>query len=154
MPFPRLTWGGLLIVTLGWALLLSYTLLAPLTVGAAPGGELRDPARFLLLLGENAIITGFGVALLGALAALEKGLSLPARPASGASPPRPAAAAARPSQPPLTLQRQQSEEIVTKGAMAGRDYVLFRDGSVLVETLLGPRRFPTLSDAQQFIGAN
>ena len=35
-----------------------------------------------------------------------------------------------------------------------RDYVLFRDGSVVVETLLGPRRFLSLSEAQEFIGAN
>jgi hypothetical protein len=44
-------------------------------------------------------------------------------------------------------------DVVTRGELNGRDYVLYRDGSVLIETLLGPRRFASISEAQEFIGA-
>jgi hypothetical protein len=150
MLFPRLTWAGLLISTLGWALLLSYPLL-PHGTGTSEGGE---SARFMLLFGQNVIVTGLAIALLGTL---EKALVLLAsRPAASYSPAKPAATAPRmpaPPSPQLMTQRH-ANDIVTKGALAGRDYVLFRDGSVVVETLLGPRRFLSLTEAQEFIGAN
>jgi hypothetical protein len=157
MPFPRLTWAGLLIATLGWGLLLSYPLLAPHEVVSATASEIRDPARFVLIFGENAVITGFALALLGAL---EKALHLLSRLNSGAPPPRMQAAPRNPmsgSMPPVTppfLQQRSPNEVVTRGALNGRDYVLFRDGSVMVETLLGPRRFASISEAQEFIGAS
>lgn len=149
MPFPRLTWAGLLVATLGWGLLLSYPLWAPYGTGGASNNEFRDSARFLLVFGENAIMTGLAIALLGAA---EKVILLLARqPANSGqtktgTPMRAAAAQ-------LMVPRQNSE-IVTRGAVGGRDYVLFRDGSVVVETLLGPRRFLSLSEAQEFIGTN
>ena len=153
MPFPRLTWAGLLVATLGWGLLLSYPLLASYSGTVAGGAEMRDPARFILIFGENAVVTGLAVALLGAM---EKAISLLGRQSSTPSSPKPAAP---PRQSPTTQSPQlmgprQTSEIVTKGAMSGRDYVLFRDGSVVVETLLGPRRFLSLTEAQEFIGAN
>ncbi|MEJ2118281.1 MAG: hypothetical protein P8Y36_10445 [Alphaproteobacteria bacterium] len=166
MPFPRLTWAGLLIATLGWGFLLSYPLLAPSMVITTTTTTLHDPARFILIFGENAVITGFALALLGAL---EKALVLLSRlngtgalrsaprPSTAAGPavphPHPHQAAAPQPQPQLVLQRSSNaNEVITRGAMNGRDYVLFRDGSVLVETLLGPRRFPSITEAQEFIG--
>lgn len=186
MPFPRLTWAGLLVATLGWGFLLSYPLLAP-HVGA-PGTT--DPARFILIFGENAIITGFALAILGGL---EKGLILLMR-LTGASVPMPKprnngmmqqpqqhqqqpmqhhmpqvhlsqmqmppmsqmqqAAAQHAMGGPQLMSQRSTNEVVTRGALNGRDYVLFRDGSVLVETLLGPRRFSSISEAQEFIGTN
>ncbi len=164
MPFPRLTWIGLLIVTLGWGFIFSYPLIAPLTMDGTEAAGLRDPARFIPLFGENAILTGFGVALLGAaekaLRLLNKmgGVANQARPQPRPSrpmPPPPSAPvkASHPATPMLMPQRS-SNEVVTRGALNGRDYVLFRDGSVVVETLLGPRRFPSIGEAQEFIGAN
>ncbi len=67
MPFPRLTWAGLLIATLGWGFLLSYPLLAPAVISSSGGTEIRDPARFILVFGENAVMTGLAIAVLGAL---------------------------------------------------------------------------------------
>lgn len=148
MPFPRLTWAGLLIATLGWGLLLSYPLWAP--YGAVPAGnnELRDPARFLLVFGENAIVTGLAIALLGAA---EKVIVLLARQTANSS----QAKSASPMRASAQLMApRQTSDIVTRGAVGGREYMLFRDGSVVVETLLGPRRFLSLSEAQEFIGAN
>lgn len=76
MPFPRLTWAGLLIATLGWGFLLSYPLIATHVVNSSGSPDAHDPARFVLIFGENAVITGFALALLGAL---EKALQLLAR---------------------------------------------------------------------------
>ncbi len=194
MPFPRLTWAGLLVATLGWALLLIYPLIASLVADA---NATRDPARFILIFGENAVVTGFGIALLGAM---ERVMNLLGRQAATVHPTKTVAAAARapqlaqqqsqaqqpaaaaqpftaqqfaaqvfagqqfastrlqvpqPQLPPTQLMTpRQSNEIVTRGALAGRDYVLFRDGSVVVETLLGPRRFLSMTEAQEFIGMN
>jgi hypothetical protein len=153
MPFPRLTWAGLLVATLGWALLLTYPMLAYSLASATGAAEARDPARFILIFGENAVITGLAIAMLGAV---ERMIALLNRQPAAASASKPAAST-RPSvtltQPQL-LSARPTSEIVTKGALAGRDYVQFRDGSVVVETLLGPRRFLSLTEAQEFIGAN
>jgi hypothetical protein len=156
MPFPRLTWAGLLVATLGWGLLLSYPLLSSVGAPVAGAHEIRDPARFILIFGENALITGLAIALLGAM---EKTISLLSRNSSANSQPKAASAPMmQRSNPTLSVSPQlmtprQTNEVVTKGALAGRDYVLFRDGSVVVETLLGPRRFLSLTEAQEFIGA-
>jgi hypothetical protein len=177
MSFPRLTWAGLLIATFGWGLLLVYPLFA--SHGLT---ETRDPARFVLIFGENGILTGFALALLGVLervlvflsrstgvgqhignniVASTRSVIRNAMPQAGygqqmyqtqqAPQPQPQQA------PQLTLQRSTSanaNEVITRGSLNGRDYVLFRDGSVLIETLLGPRRFPSIAEAQEFIGAN
>lgn len=150
MPFPRLTWAGLLVATLGWGLLLSYPLWAPHGAAAAiSGNEFRDSARFLLVFGENAIMTGLAIALLGAA---EKVIVLLARQPANSGQGKTGGAPMRAS--PQLMAPRQNTEIVTRGAVGGRDYVLFRDGSVVVETLLGPRRFLSLSEAQEFIGTN
>jgi hypothetical protein len=148
MLFPRLTWAGLLLSTLGWGLLLSYPLLAPHGAALAETG---DPARFILVFGENVVITGLAIALLGTA---ERMIKLLSRPAGNTAQTKPAASAPRISAHagPQLMTPRQGNDIVTKGAMAGRDYVLFRDGSVVVETLLGPRRFLSLTEAQEFIG--
>lgn len=190
MPFPRLTWAGLLVATLGWGFLLAFPLLAPQEATGVATGEFRDPGRFIVIFGENAVMTGFALALLGAL---ERVLTLLSRSASTApTQSRPSqrqnAPVAMPSQghsshaptAPFLSQRFANEllahrgpnggsshrmsddgppprapnDVITRGALNGRDYVLFRDGSVVVETLLGPRRFPSIAEAQEFIGAN
>lgn len=151
MLFPRLTWAGLLISTLGWGLLLSYPLLPQ---GASPAVPAGDTVRFILMFGENAIITGLAIAFLGAMERMLTLLS--SRPAGGAGLQKSAASAPRATAlaAPQLMTQRPANEIVTKGALGGRDYVLFRDGSVVVETLLGPRRFLSLTEAQEFIGDN
>jgi hypothetical protein len=167
MPFPRLTWAGLLIATLGWGFLLSYPLLAPAVLSSSGGTEIRDPARFILVFGENAVMTGLAIAVLGAL---ERALRLLGRIAGGAgqmrtqskqgiaamapTPGHAAPIATMPAQTHMLMPQRSANEVVTRGALNGRDYVLFRDGSVVVETLLGARRFPSITEAQEFIGAN
>ena len=174
MPFPRLTWAGLLIATLGWGLLLSYPLLAPSVVSSTSGAEIRDPARFILVFGENAVMTGLALAVLGGLeralrllgriagsAGHMRAQSMPGASAAGSGPVHTTPSAAMQSQAQAQshmLMPQRSAggggDVVTRGALNGRDYILFRDGSVVVETLLGTRRFPSVTEAQEFIGAN
>jgi hypothetical protein len=165
MPFPRLTWAGLLIATLGWGFLLSFPLIAPAApIDAAQAGHFRNPSHFIPLLGENAIVTGFALAVLGAL---EKVLDLLGRQLVSGQQlrPLPKAVGPLPVSPTSTIRTPQTSstmlmpqraagEVVTRGALNGRDYVLFRDGSVVVETLLGPRRFGSITEAQEFIGAS
>lgn len=165
MPFPRLTWAGLLLTTLGWGFVLAYPLIVPIVTESGMTGTMRDPAHFIPLIGENAIVTGLAIALLGAL---EKALRLLTRIASTSINSRPQPRHnVRPlhpvpsSQPvaqqqaaPMLMTARSANEVVTRGALNGRDYVLFRDGSVVVETLLGPRRFNSITEAQEFIGAN
>jgi hypothetical protein len=162
-----MTWIGLLITTLGWGFLLSYPLIVSFLTPADAGGMPHDPARFIPLIGNNAVITGLAIAILGAL---DKGIRLLSKiAANGVQPrqpsrPRPVSAsqggqinAPTPQAThaePMLMGNRAPNEVVTRGALNGRDYVLFRDGSVVVETLLGPRRFTSITDAQEFIGAN
>ena len=148
MLFPRLTWAGLLISTLGWGLLLSCPLLAPHGVSAP---ETSDPQRFILIFGQNAIVTGLAIAFLGTM---DKVIGLLSRSPAPATQSKAAAARVPAMSAPQLMTTRQANDVVTKGALAGRDYVLFRDGSVVVETLLGPRRFLSLNEAQEFIGEN
>jgi len=46
---------------------------------------------------------------------------------------------------------QQPRKIIERGWLKDRAYVLFMDGSVEIETMLGRRLFPSLQDAQEFI---
>lgn len=175
MTFPRMTWMGLLIATLGWGILICYPLVASFAIDPAQTQPVRDPGRFIPLIGENTVMTGLAIALLGAL---ERALRLLAKIAGsgamavertqrGHAPAAPArklqAAPAGPiavsqAQPvhnePMLMTQRTASDVVTRGALNGRDYVLFRDGSVVLETLLGPRRFASITEAQEFIGAN
>ena len=167
MPFPRLTWAGLLIATLGWGLLLSYPLLAPAMLSSSGGAEMRDPARFILIFGENAVVTGLAIAVLGGLeralrllgriagnAGHMRAQSAPSAAAAGFGPVHTTPSAAMQAQSHMLMPQRSTGDVVTRGALNGRDYILFRDGSVVVETLLGSRRFPSITEAQEFIGAN
>lgn len=136
------TWLGLLIAGLGLA--------AP-WFAAVP---LEDEIGFLLryaaspaavqTVAQNMILTGFGIAILGALqtgfGALNRFLGMSAAGAAGpkANPPGRAVTA--------------GAEIVERGKIQDRNFARFADGSIEVETLLGLRRFASLDDAQGFIG--
>jgi hypothetical protein len=165
MNLPRLAWIGLFIAVIGWGFLFVSPSISPDIAEPAEAASARDRAAFLALIGQNAIVTGLAITLLGGM---EKALRLLGRLAAAVPPPRAQGRTAmalaqlpqRPVQtPPLepapaAAPPRTTAEVVTRGMLNGRDYVLFRDGSVLVETLLGPRRFPSITDAQTFIGIN
>lgn len=142
MNFDKMTWVGLMIVALGWTLLLSAPQLAELlaSLSGRPGGMAAFDAAGIALC---TILSGFGIAILGALQTgfgatrcfLEAALSRAAPPPTKVV----GSSAARP------------KKIAERGWVKDRAYVLFVDGSVEVETMLGRRLFASLQDAQEFL---
>ena len=169
MIFERLTWIGLMIVAAGWALLLS----APqLTEGIAhvAGRSAESTTLNISAIAQCGIVSGFGLGIIGALqtgfGALNKFFEavLARSQQSRAQASRPSLAptqdAARAAAEPLrhtaakSVARPapaQSRKIQERGWVKDRAYVLFTDGSVEVETMLGRRKFPSLQEAQEFI---
>ncbi len=167
MIFERLTWIGFMIVAAGWALLFS----APQLAGVAHlnGRSAESAALNIPAIAECVILSGFGVGIIGALqsgfGALNKFFEAvlvrsqhPRTPsaAPSASPAQAVARAAAPRQQPAARgvakpAPAQPRKIIERGWVKDRAYVLFGDGSVEVETMLGRRKFPSLQEAQEFI---
>jgi hypothetical protein len=139
MAFDRLTWIGFMIVALGWAMLLSGAPTLQFFV-AAIGHKLPFD---MPAISQATILSGFGLAILGALqtgfGALKQFFD------------RVIERTARPSETPP--QRKNPDiKVVERGRLKDRPYVLFGDGTIEVETLLGLRRFTSFRDAREFIG--
>ncbi len=137
MVFDRLTWIGLMVVALGWALLLSGAPSIEILTKLLGRGEL--PFN-MVVIAQMTILTGFGLAVLGALQTgfgalknfFDTVLERTAR--NGEQ------------------QTVQTSRIVERGRLRDRPFVRFGDGTVEVETLLGLPRFASLKDAHEFIG--
>jgi len=142
MIFDRLTWVGFMVIALGWALLFSAPQLAEL-LASFSGRSMNAGYLNMPTIALCTIFSGFGVAILGALqtgfGALNKFFESVLERTAKSGPP---ALANRPEQP---------RKIVERGWLKDRAYVLFMDGSVEIETMLGRRLFPSLQDAQEFI---
>jgi hypothetical protein len=145
----RLTWIGMPLAALGWALLLFGGQLSVLATGL-----LGRPLPLALDLGrtdvaECLILSGFALAILGALRA---GLNT-LRQFFEAVLQRSAAARAQPSPIAPAPEPIDPSAVVERGWIRGRPYARFGDGSVEIETLLGVRRFASYSDAEDFVGS-
>lgn len=151
MAFGRLTWIGFMVVALGWALLLSGASATEILVRYI-GHPLVVSAN-LSAITQATILTGFGLAILGALHTGFGTLkhffdTVLERTAKGAA--KTAAAAPAPRVEPKSFIDPKS--VLERGLFKDRPYTLFGDGSIEVETLLGARRFTSLQDACEFIG--
>ncbi len=143
MAFDRLTWVGLMVVALGWALLLSGASAVEAVLRIL--GRTGTPPFNLEVLTQATILTGFGLAILGALQTgfgtlkhfFDTVLERTARSAPKMT--------VEPPPPPST-------SVVERGLLKDRPYILFGDGTIEVETLLGMRRFDSLQEACEFIG--
>jgi prepilin-type processing-associated H-X9-DG protein len=161
--FGTLTWIGFMIVALGWALLFSAApvieILATLT------GRSTGSLSHLANIAECAIVTGLGLAIVGALqtgfGALHDFFNTVLERTARTVPKRDGEEARVNIQAnelsnavPLKREPQVGRQlkIVERGRLKNRAYVLFGDGSVEVETLLGLRRFASLGEAYEFIG--
>jgi hypothetical protein len=129
-----------MIVALGWALLFSAAQLTDLMVISRYIGV---GALNIADIAQCTILSGFGIAILGALqsgfGALNKFFE---------------AVLVRTAQSPtkaVASQQTHPRKIVERGWVKDRAYILFIDGSVEVETLLGRRLFPSVQEAQEFI---
>ena len=132
----RLTWAGLAVAGLGWALFVPALLIAPVSIRGT-----------VVALAQMLIVSGFGLAIVGALrngfSALNRFFEAVLERAAAK-----AEAAAEAPEPPEFYE----EEIIDRGRIRDRGYVLYGDGTVDVETLLGIRRFASLAEARDFIG--
>ena len=140
MVFDRLTWVGFMIAAFGWTLLLS----TPQAVELLTSLTGRTGASFNMpTIAECAVLTGFGIAIVGALhagfgalksfseAVLERTGKMRSK-STGST-------------------HTQNKMIVERGWVKDRAYVLYIDGTVEIETMLGRRIFASLRDAQEFI---
>jgi hypothetical protein len=134
-----LTWAGLLVAILGWAMLLAGAVLADMLIARFPHllgpgfhSDFLDIARCL-------IVSGFGLAIVGALHAgfgtLNRffGAVLMRSAQRDNEPQRPV----EPSPVPTPSKR--------------RPYRMFADGTVEVDTIVGTRLFKSMAEAREFI---
>jgi hypothetical protein len=147
-----LSWAGLALAAAGWAVLLAGD------TGAAALGLAPDRAQ-TVAVAQTLVLSGIGLALFDALhagfgalnrffdAVLQRSVAKAAPPSH--APARPAPQPARAAPQPATAQ----SEIVERGRFDGRAYLRYRDGSVEIETLLGVRRFSSMEEVEEFIGA-
>lgn len=140
--FDRLMWIGFIIVALGWAFLLSGLQLVEVVTNLT-GHSMNASYLNMPIVALCTVLTGFGVAIVGVLQAgfgtLNKFFdSVFER--SGKS-----------STKMLQKHEEQPRKIIERGWLKDRAYVLFMDGSVEIETMLGRRLFPSLQDAREFI---
>jgi hypothetical protein len=143
MIFDKVTWVGLMVAAFGWTLVVSTPQLTDLWSGAS-GRPIDSVALDLGRIAQCTILSGFGIAILGALqtgfgllkksldAGLVRNSKLPVTPVTAQHPSR-------------------ARKITERGWVKNRAYVLFNDGSVEVETMLGRRLFASMQDAQEFI---
>jgi hypothetical protein len=178
LQFGKLTWIGLMIVTLGWTLLLSGLSLADIVTLVSGHASPAVMSISMAVVAQSTILTGFGLAILGLLqtgfsalnrffdSVLERTakrqdfdhslehaeaaprVMTPAQTYRTAS----VSAAAQAPKPAQAAAAKTRGKIVERGLLKDRAYVRFGDGSIEVETLLGLRRFPSLREATEFIG--
>jgi hypothetical protein len=142
MGFDKLTWAGLAIVALGWTILFSSTQVGDLAA-SVPARSAGGVSVNVVGVAQCGILSGFGIAILATLQTGFGALNKFFQAVLVRTAPTPTKADA----PQLAHQRK----IIERGWVKDRAYVLYNDGSVEVETMLGRRRFPSLQEAQEFI---
>lgn len=137
-------WLGSLVAAAGWGAVLITPLLASL---GPPAGafEIARAIHIMLIFGGSAVATGVAVVIVDAVRlAIERLDRLPATPSMSA---------ARRSIPASPMPAP-TRVVVARQRIGDRHCVLFDDGSVTVETLFGLRRFGSVAEACEFIGAD
>ncbi len=131
----RLTWIGLVVAALGWALMIGEATMADVVIRGPRAPTLHGD---LVVVAQCLIVSGFGLAIIGALQSgfgtlnrfFEAVLSRSTQRASGAP---------------------ASVPVAPAPARERRPYRTLADGSVEVETIVGTRRFATMREAADFI---
>lgn len=135
-----------MVVALGWALLLSGNSATEEVLRIF--GRASAPLNFTVI-GQSTILTGFGLAILGALqtgfGTLKQFFdTVIERTAQNT---RIAVEA-----PPQPSPSPSPKKVVERGTLKDRSYMRFGDGTIEIETLLGLRRFASIQEASEFIG--
>ena len=166
MKVDRFTWAGLAIVLIGWAVLIADMLIsdAVLKAGSLVAGmALRSD---IVTIAQTAIISGFGLAVIGTLrggfGAFSRFFDAVLQRSTAPKQPEPVAIDPEPVVEPQPHQSKQPETITVpppapassrEKSVRGKDrnYVILSDGSVEVETMFGTRIFATMDEARDFI---
>ena len=153
----RLTGFGLGLVGVGWAILAADLLLGEAVLQAGSLVAVLSVKADVVILAQTLVLTGFGMALLGALrdgfGALNRFFDAVLQRAASPRPtPMPSTQASE-AEDAVVVTPAPPEVRVTAPAAPKRErnYVVRPDGSVEVETLLGTRIFATLEEAKDFI---
>lgn len=154
-PRGRLTIFGLGLVVVGWAILVADLTLGEAVLKAGSLVAVLSVKSDIVIFAQTLVLTGFGMALLGALrdgfgalnrffdAVLQRAAT--PRPAPMPEPPPPEDEIVVPS--PYTDGRPPAPP----AGKREKNYVIRPDGSVEVETLLGTRVFATIEEARGFM---
>ncbi len=152
MAVERLAWIGFGIVILGWLALIGDLAISDAVLRGGNLVAVISLRSDIATLAQTAIMTGFGLAVVGSLrsgfgalnrffeAVLQRSAS--SRPAPAVEQPEPYVEAPSPN----VVERNRST-----GTIRDRNYVILPDGSVEVDTLLGTRVFASLDEARDFI---
>ena len=151
----RLRGFGFGLVILGWVILLADLTLSDSVLKAGSLVAVLALKADIVTLAQCLLLTGFGLAVLGALkdgfGALNRFFDAVLQRSSGARPtPMPAAAEAEDTVV-VTVPNGSDRSPGSAAQHRDRNYVILPDGSVEVDTLLGTRIFATLDEARDFI---
>ena len=154
MATDRLTWLGLAIAIVGWAVLVLDMTVSEALLRAGNLVAVLSLRTDIVTISQTAILSGFGLSVIGTLRGgfrLLAGLTEPTRepPAAVTRLPEPLATVAEPIEPEVLMP--QSPGRPSTPPLRERNYVILPDGSVEVETLLGTRIFASLDEARDFI---
>jgi len=148
MEFNRLTWIGLIVAAVGWAMLLLGATVSEDVWKAWEYFGATAPNLSVVSTSNSMIVSGFGLAILGALqsgfGALHRFFEAVLQRSQRAQ-----AQTAPAMKQPAKLS---AHEIAEEGWMGNRAYVRFANGTVQIETLLGVRSFASFDEAREFIG--
>lgn len=152
MTIDRFTRWGFAIVLLGWAVLLADMTISESVLRAGNLVAVISLRSDIVTLAQTAILSGFGLALFGALrsgfGALNRFFEAVLQ---RSSVPRPSPAVEQPVPPSPSVASHTIERMAPTGQIKDRNYVILPDGSVEVDTLLGTRVFASLDEARDFI---
>jgi hypothetical protein len=139
-----------MVVALGWALLLSGNSATEEVLRIF--GRASVPLNFVAI-GQATILTGFGLAILGALqtgfGSLKQFFDMVLERTAQNAKQNLAIAVEAPQQP---SPPPSPKKVVERGTLKDRSYMRFGDGTIEIETLLGLRRFASIQEAAEFIG--
>ena len=139
----RLTWIGLMLSAIGWAMLLGEAALVDILAAKIPRAVPPTFHADLLDIAKCIIVSGLGLAIVGALQTGFGALNRFFEAVLMRSNSRTAG-----SQHTTPMASPSGGPIPSAGK---RPYRLLPDGSVEVEMILGTRRFETMAEAREFI---
>jgi len=149
MEFNRLTWIGLIVAAVGWAMLIFGATVSEDVWKAWEYFGATAPNLSVVSASNSMIMSGFGLAILGALqsgfSALHRFFEAVLQRSQRAQ-----AQTAPAMKQPAKLS---VNDIAEEGWMGNRAYVRFANGTVQIETLLGVRNFASFDEAREFIGS-